>query len=90
MATTNPALTTSWAKIVAPGDDFLLTLPFATGNTVEIATTDADSAPSGVRGHVLSGNRQEGLSRTLIGTGYVWAKAATATTIVLNAWTPAA
>lgn len=88
MATTNPTVTTAWTKIVAVGQDFLLTLPFDSATSVEVATTDADSAPVDIKGHILSGDQQEGMNRPLIGPGYVWAKAAGSLPVVLNNWAP--
>lgn len=88
MATTNPTVTATWTKLVALGDDFLLTLPFSTRFDIEVATTDADSAPTGGQGHILSGDHQEGLNRLLVGPGYVWAKAGGSVPVVLNTWTP--
>lgn len=88
MATTNPSLTTAWAKIVTAGDDFLLTLPFATANSVEVATKDTDVAPA-VQGHVLRGRKGDTLTRSQLGPGYVYARSVGgAATVVLNAWTP--
>lgn len=89
MATTNPALTTSWSKIVDAGDEFFLTLPFATRVSIEVATKDTDTAPS-VQGHVLRGDRLESMNRSLIGPGYVYARVVSAgsVSVVLNAWTP--
>ena len=79
----------AWSKIVALGDDFLLTLPFATRTDIEVAITDADSAPTVVRGHVLAGDQHEDLNRLLIGPGYVWARSpGGALPVVLNTWTP--
>lgn len=90
MATTNPSLTTTWAQIVTTGDEFLLTLPFDTPTRVEVATKDAEEAPT-VQGHVLRGDHGDSLSRGLIGPGYVYARIVGAgpAGVVLNTWTPA-
>ncbi len=88
MATTNPTLTTSYTKIVAAGDEFLLTLLHTSKLDVEVAIKDTDEAPS-VRGHVLRGERGESMNRSLIGPGYVFARAVGGTVpVVLSAWTP--
>jgi hypothetical protein len=88
MATTNPTITTAWAKIVNVGDSFLLTLPFTTRTSIEVAVRDADSAPT-VQGHVLRGDRAESLTRSLIGPGYVFARSQGGSVVVnLSAWTP--
>jgi hypothetical protein len=86
--TTNPTVTTTWSKLVATGDDFLLTLPYVTHLDVQVATTTADSAPTGIIGNIISGEHQEGINRILIGPGYVWAKAEGSVPVVLNTWTP--
>ena len=88
MATTNPTLNGSWTKIVDAGDDFLLTLPFATAGGVEVATKDTDVAPT-VQGHVLRGRNGDTMTRTQLGPGYVYARSiGGAATVILNAWTP--
>ena len=89
MATTNPTLNGSWTKIVNAGDEFLLTLPFATRTSIEVATKDSEAAPT-VQGHVLRGDRLESMNRALIGPGYVYARVVGggSVTVVLNAWTP--
>lgn len=86
MATTNPTLTTAWSKIVDAGYDFLLTLPFSTRTSIEVATSDSVADPT-VVGHVVRGDQYESINRTLIGTGYVYARTREGTaTVVLNAW----
>ncbi len=89
MATTNPSVTASWAKIVDDGDEFLLTLPWATNTSIEVATKDTDEAPT-VQGHVLRGERADSMNRSLIGPGYVFARGvgSGSLAVVLNAWTP--
>jgi len=88
MATTNPTITTAWAKLVDLGDEFLLTLPFTTRTSIEVAVRDADTVPT-VQGHVLRGDRIEGLNRALIGPGYVFARCQGGSVVAtLSAWTP--
>jgi hypothetical protein len=88
MATTNPTITTAWAKLVNLGDDFLLTLPFTTRTSIEVAIKDSDAAPT-VQGHVIRGDRIEGLNRTLLGPGYVFARCQEGSVVAtLSAWTP--
>jgi len=87
MATTNPTITTTWAKLADAGTEFLLTLPFSTRTSIEVATSDTDVAPT-VNGHVLRGDQYESINRTLIGTGYVYARTSEGSvTGVLNVWT---
>lgn len=74
MATTNPTLTASWSKIVDATADFLLTLPFSTTFSVEVAAVALDAAPSGIRGHVLRAENLEGMTRALLGPGFVYAR----------------
>lgn len=88
MATTNPALTTSWAKIVVLGNNFLLTLPFTNASRIEVAVQDTDVAPT-VQGHVMRGRRGDTLTRTQLGPGHVYARAIDgAATVTLSSWTP--
>ena len=85
--TTNPSLTTTWTAIVAVGSNFLLTLPFSTRASIEVATTDSAVTGPTVQGHVLAGDLKEGLTRDLIGPGTVWARSQGApATVVLNVW----
>lgn len=87
--TANPALTAAWSVIVAAGDNFLLSLPFTARYDIEVATTDAAGTAPTVGGHRLAGDRQDGLTRDLLGPGTVWARTRSgATTVVLNTWTP--
>lgn len=46
MATTNPTITTSWAKIVDAGDDSTLGLPHGPQVQIAIACMTADEAPA--------------------------------------------
>lgn len=86
MATTNPELTTAWSSLVTAGDDFLLTLP-DTGAVVEIAVSDTAVAPT-VAGHVLVAIQGEGLTRTLLGPGYVYGRTRSdSVAVALTAWT---
>lgn len=72
MATTNPAITTTWSKIAEAGESFLVSGSFP--DEIEIATTAADSAPT-VRGHQIRiGVGQEAMMRDVLGPGYVWVK----------------
>ena len=83
MSTTNPTIFTStWTLVVAAGDDFLLSLPFSSPITVEVATLATepvdpdtpDTELAGITGHLLTGSAQESINRTLIGPGYVYAR----------------
>lgn len=92
MATTNPTITADWTLLVADsGRDFFLSLPFASPHDIEVATTEnALVPPSGLSGHVLSGNAQESINRALLGPGAVFARCARGTlSLVLNTWTSA-
>ena len=98
MPTTNPTIFTStWTLVVAAGDDFLLSLPFSSPITVEVATLAAepvapdtpDTELAGLTGHLLTGSSQESLNRGLIGPGYVYPRSSRgALNIVLTTWTP--
>ena len=70
MPTTNPAITSTWSKIADSSNTELL----ASWNApvqVEFATTSADSAPT-VHGHRL--DQGSCITRSLLGSGYVWAR----------------
>jgi hypothetical protein len=70
MATNNIAITSAWTKLAETADaDVLITCNDAV--TVEVAATLADAAPT-VVGHKL--NPGQAITRSLIGSGYVWAK----------------
>ena len=86
MSTTNTALTTAWAKIVDDGTDFLLTLPFTSRMTIEVAT--AASAPNAtLQGHPLRADKIDGLNRALVGSGDVYARCLDGgVSIVLTTW----
>ena len=72
MATTNVTIGSTWTKVINSTDaEFLVT--WSAPEQVEFAATAADTAPV-VQGHSL--DRSQALSRTALGTGYVWAKTA--------------
>ena len=52
MATTNLTLDTAYRRIVALGDEFLLTLPFTTRQDVEVAVADFTTYGDAYRGEV--------------------------------------
>ncbi len=52
MATTNPVITTAWAKIVEDGDDFTLGTAPGPQVAIAIAAMDSDEAPT-VAGQTL-------------------------------------
>jgi len=87
MSTTNVTLTKSWQQVAADGNEFLLTVPYASdGPIVEVATSTG--APT-VTGHRLQSSVREGMSRTLLGPGDVYARAPGGdAVIVLTEWTP--
>ena len=102
MATTNPTLSgPDWQLIVATGDEFLLSLPqasqtvyLAIGNSDD-SDSDSDSDPEpppvGLLGHSLAPGR-DGMNRSLLGPGPVFAKCidpSASVLLALTAWTPA-
>lgn len=89
MATTNPAIGTSWTKLVATGDEFTLGVgDDQTLTSIALAVTDADSAPE-VTGQVMN-TPTNTINRALTGPGYLWAKSrkGVAVTAWLHSWTP--
>lgn len=90
MATTNIAFTTTWTKIVNAGSDFLLTVTLGPIDRVEVGVFSSTPG-AGVRGHLLNASLGNGINRSLIGPGDVYARTLhTNATIIgaLTAWTP--
>lgn len=96
--TTNPTLTGGWTLIVPAGDEFLLTLPapcqtvFVAIGTDDGSDTDTDPEPpaAGLLGHALAAG-VDGMNRSLLGPGPVFARCvdSSATVILaLTTWTP--
>jgi hypothetical protein len=76
MATTNVTVTSTWTKLANTEDDHVFVT--AAGPAVlEVATTAADAAPSGIVGHRLPvASIGDAISRDLLGPGYVWCRIA--------------
>jgi hypothetical protein len=76
MATTNPTISSTPAKLVDAGDDFLLSLPWKVAVTVEVATTATPgSAPTVELWHPLRGADGDRLNRAVLGNDLeVWAR----------------
>ena len=70
MTTSNITISTSWVQIASTADTDMLAT-FDTTVIMEVATTAANSAPT-VQGHKLSSD--SAITRSVIGSGYVWAK----------------
>lgn len=77
MATTNPSLTTTYQRIVALGDDFLLTLPFANRQDVEVAIGDFTVYGDAYSGEVADLTALEAVEAPSNGDVY----------LVLDSWT---
>ena len=89
MPTTNILITPEATKIVAAGDEFLLTLD--TRPLVRLATVAQGGAAPTVRGHRLNPAMGESLNRALLGPGDVWAWSddlESSTAATLTTWTP--
>lgn len=72
MTTLNTSISRTWTKVAETADlDMLLTYDYPV--SIEVATTTTDTAPT-VVGHTL--NRESAITRSVIGTGYVWARTA--------------
>lgn len=70
MSTVNTLISSTWTKVAADSDDaFLIT--WDNPVEVEFAVTAVDAAPT-VHGHRL--NRQDALTRLVLGNGFVWAR----------------
>jgi len=88
MATTNPSLTSSWAKVVEAGDEFTIGIQPGSTTVIAIAAVATDTSPA-VAGHFLMGPG-ESINRALTGPGYIYARSvdAAAASAWLHAWTP--
>ena len=70
MPTSNIAVTTTWTKLADTTNDSVL-VTWEPPVILEVATTATDTAPT-VTGHRL--NNEQAITRTALGTGYIWAK----------------
>lgn len=88
MATTNVILSPTWEKVVDAGFNFILTLTTPNFNYVELAVSDTEVVPT-VHGHQFKGP-DEGLTRQLVGPGYIYARSLSNTpaTAILTIWAP--
>ena len=88
MATQNVTLSKRYVMIASDTQNFFLSLPWLTGATIEVATSDTQTVPT-VMGHELTGRETESINRTLIGPGFVYArsKSGTPLEVRLNVWT---
>lgn len=72
MTTFNTSISNTWTKVAASTDTELL-ITYTSTAAIEIATTATDVVPT-VIGHVL--NREAAITRSVLGSGFVWAKTA--------------
>lgn len=89
MATTqNITLGANYQLIVSDGSEFFLSLPWSTGATIELVTSDTAEPPDIEFGHQLTGSAIESINRSIIGDGNVFARSKHTgpLTIVLNIW----
>ena len=88
MATQNITLSSEYTLIATSTQNFFLSLPWLTGATVEVATSDTEVAPT-VLGHEFTGRESESVNRALIGTGFVYARSKSGVPlgVRLNIWT---
>ena len=70
MTTANVSISSSWTKVADAADASLL-ISWLEPIAIEFAATDTDAAPS-VPGHMML--REQGLTRAMIGAGFVWAR----------------
>ena len=71
MATSNITVTQDWTQLAATADDPVL-VTFSAPVWYEVATTDVDSAPSGIIGHQV--DWESGFTRDVVGSGYIWVR----------------
>ena len=99
LVTPNPTITKDWELVVPAGSEFLLSLPFRANTGVEIAVMETEEAPDesggAIFGHRIDPTGHEGITRSLVGPGYVYARtrdfSAVGTTvrIALTTWVEA-
>ena len=85
MATTNPTITATGAKIADANADFFLSLPWKTATTVEWATTATPgTAPTVEQWHRLRGYDGDQLNRAIIGNDLeVWLRSPDGSVVVV-------
>lgn len=89
----NPVVDTTWRLLVPEGSDFLMTLPYRSTVGIELATMEAETPPvdpedSVVFGHRVGPDGSQGMTRALIGPGYVYARTRfDSAVIALSVWT---
>lgn len=96
LVTPNPVIGPDWGLLVPNGAEFLLSFPFRANTNVELAPMDSETAPDEsvdpVFGHSLSKEGDEGITRALVGPGYVYARtrdfseSGTEVTVSLTTW----
>ncbi|MBO8085933.1 MAG: hypothetical protein J7D61_07825 [Marichromatium sp.] len=74
MATQVRDVATAWVQVVVGfSSDFLVSL--YSGGKVVARTTDTADPPIGWEGHIITSRSNGGLTRDLVGPGYVWVRA---------------
>jgi hypothetical protein len=89
MATKTVVINDGWGLIVQPGDNFLLTS--AINAAIEVATTEDGNVPPDIAvGHQINTTDGDGISRSVLGPGAVFARCTGASGVLaaLSAWTP--
>lgn len=88
MATTNITVYDTWTKVVDSGKEFTLTVSTSYLGYLEIAAVDTDIVPT-VKGHRVK-SPEESMNRSLIGPGYVYARAmgTSGIQVVVSVWNP--
>lgn len=88
--TTAITLTTAWQKLVDAGDEFTLTFAREASNDILVESQASEEAPEGAVGTYLRVTVPESWNRALAGPGYLYARAASGTSVInIVAWTPA-
>lgn len=90
----NPVVGRAWAVYVDDDEDF--TLSIVDVGAIEWRATDTNTPiASGIAGHALDSNGNEGLTRTVTGTGFIQLrvaashrKSASSVPVALTTWTP--
>jgi hypothetical protein len=75
-ATTNVNVGSTWVKLANSTDAEVL-ISHGKRATVQVAATAADSAPTTISGHSIK--KDDAITRSVLGSGFVWARCLTDT-----------
>ncbi len=88
MPTTNPLVTSDWTLVVPDtGQNFLLSMPFDSPISIEVATSPHSGVVPTVQGHMYSASKREKIDRERLGPGAVFVRCQNGPVeLALNVW----